>query len=198
MLGSPHIRCRRDRVAAVEPRFMMRGRSQPSSRGFTARVTYIRPLTLVSTIASQASRSAFWAGSRSVARPALLTSRSSSAKSGGKPPIAARPRFDPGRQERRDVCEPIRTLRKGLEPVVPASHRDNPVAVGGEASYDRRAEAGGCSCDEDLQFNLLTRGFDVCCDFDLRKAALRCLHKRLATKRASSSEADVVGGLAVQ
>jgi hypothetical protein len=55
-------------------------------------------------------------------------------------------------------------IRKGLEPVVPASHRDNPVAVGGEASYDRRAEAGGCSCDEDLQFNLLTRGFDVCCN----------------------------------
>jgi hypothetical protein len=55
-------------------------------------------------------------------------------------------------------------IRKGLEPVVPASHRDNPVAVGGEASYDRRAEAGGCSCDEDLHFNLLTRGFDVCCN----------------------------------
>jgi hypothetical protein len=55
-------------------------------------------------------------------------------------------------------------IRKGLEPVVPASHRDNPVGVGGEASYDRRAEAGGCSCDEDVQFNLLTRGFDVCCD----------------------------------
>jgi len=89
-------------------------------------------------------------------------------------------------------------IRKGLEPVVPASHRDNPVAVGGEASYDRRAEAGGCFCDEDLQFNFLTRGFNVCCDFDLRKAALRCLHERLATERAPSSEADVVGGLAVQ
>ena len=57
--------------------------------GRTARVTYIRPLTLVSTIASQASRSAFWAGSKPAARPALLTSRSSSAKSGGKLPIAA-------------------------------------------------------------------------------------------------------------
>jgi hypothetical protein len=57
-------------------------------------------------------------------------------------------------------------IRKGLEPVVPASRRDNPVAVGGKTSYDRRAEASGCSCDEDLQFNLLTRVFDVrwaCC-----------------------------------
>jgi hypothetical protein len=52
--------------------------------GRIARVTNIRPFTLVSTICSQASISALWAGSSPSARPALFTTTSISASSAGK------------------------------------------------------------------------------------------------------------------
>ena len=56
--------------------------------GSTARVTYIRPLQLVSTIWFQSSSDASCAGSSPSARPALLTSRSIAARSGGSAAIA--------------------------------------------------------------------------------------------------------------
>jgi hypothetical protein len=41
-------------------------------------------------------------------------------------------------------------MHKSREAVAPASRCDNVVAAGGEASHDRRAEAGGSACDENL------------------------------------------------
>src|SRR3954464_12391679 len=63
-------------------------RPRATMPGSTARVAYIRPLQLVSTIWSQASTVARCAGSRPLARPALLTSTSMSANAGGRLVIA--------------------------------------------------------------------------------------------------------------
>src|SRR5690349_2603168 len=58
-------------------------------RGNSRRVLYIRPLTLVSTMVSQSSRSHLGAGSTPRASPALLINPRSLAKDGGRLAIAS-------------------------------------------------------------------------------------------------------------